>query len=107
MAEFFENIKNFFNDIIQNVLDFLWDMLVIFIHIAFDWINIPAFPEDLRAGINSFLDLIFENIGLLGFFIRPQTLVIILPLILFLFVFKDLYKFIMWILRKIPFINIS
>jgi len=107
VAEFFENIKNFFNDILQNILDFLWDILVIIIHMLFDWINIPPFPEDLRSGINEFLDLIFENVGLLGFFIRPETLTIVLPLVVFLFSFKYIYKLILWIARKIPFINIS
>ena len=109
-----ENISNFFNaldelgnSVISNLLNFLWDFLEFIIHLLFDWINIPAFPEELKNSINSFLDLIFNNLSFLGFFIRPQTLKIVIPLLIFLFNFKYIYKLVMWIIRKLPFLSMK
>lgn len=107
MADFFEQIGNFFNDIFTNLLNFLWDLLFMLIQILFGWINIPPFPEDLKNSINSFFDLIFNNLTFLGFFVRPTTLKIVIPLIIFIFNFKYIYKLSMWIIKKIPFINMK
>jgi len=107
MADFFAEIGDFFNDIIQTVLNFLWELLFTLIKLLFGWINVPAFPEDLQNSINSFLDLIFNNLDFLGFFVRPLTLQIVIPLLIFLFNFKYIYKLSMWIIRKIPFLSMK
>lgn len=107
MADFFSEIGNFFNDIFQNLLNFLWDLLFILVELLFGWINVPSFPEELKNNINKFLDLIFNNLDFLGFFIRPQTLKIVIPLIIFLFNFKYIYKLSMWIIKKIPFLSMK
>lgn len=107
MAEFFENIGNFFNDIFTNLLNFLWDLLFMLCELLFGWINVPQFPNELKSSINSFFDLVFNNLRFLGFFIRPTTLTIVIPLILFIFNFKYIYKLTMWIIKKIPFINLK
>lgn len=73
----------------------------------FGWINLPQVPDSILNSINTFLDLIFENLSLLGFFIRPSTLKILVPLIIFAINFKWIYKMIMWFLRKLPFVNIK
>lgn len=107
MADFFAEIGNFFNDIFQTLLDFLWDLLFMLVELLFGWINIPQFPAELQNNINSFLDLIFDNLHFLGFFVRPITLTIVIPLLLFLFNFKYIYKLTMWIIRKIPFLSMK
>lgn len=107
MSEFFEQIGSFFNDIFQNILNFLWDLLFILVDLLFGWINVPSFPEDLKDNINNFLDLVFENLTLLGFFIRPETLKILIPLTLFMFNFKWIYNLTMWIIKKLPFLNMK
>lgn len=107
ISNFFNSIGNFFNDLFSNILNFLWDLLFILVDLLFGWINIPAFPEDLKGNINSFLDLIFDNLTLLGFFIRPMTLRILVPLILVVFNFKWIYHLTMWIIKKIPFLSMK
>ena len=57
-------------------------------------------------GVDNFLDLIFNNLTLLGFFIRPITLSIVIPILIILLNFEEIYKFVMWILKKIPVLNI-
>lgn len=107
IGNFFSAIGGFFNDIFQNILNFLWDFLFMLLQILFGWINIPQFPDSLKNSINSFLDLIFNNLTFLGFFVRPSTLKIVIPLAIFMFNFKYIYKLTMWIIKKIPFLNIK
>ena len=73
---------------------------------VFSWINLPQFPEGLTNSLNSFIDLIFDNLNLLGFFIRPVTITIVIPVLIILINFDKVYKLTMWILKKIPMLNI-
>lgn len=107
MADFLATVGDFFNDIFTNLLNFLWDLLELLIHLLFGWINIPVFPAELKNSINSFLDLIFDNLSLLGFFVRPITLKIIIPLLIIVINFKYIYKFSMWLIKKIPFLSLK
>ncbi len=90
-----------------NLLNSLLNGLYYIIDFLFGWINIPQVPETITSSINTFLNLIFNNLSLLGFFIRPTTLKILVPLIIVVINFKYIYKFIMWFLKKLPFINIK
>lgn len=91
--------------------DTIWDTIMEFLYnivqIVFGWINLPDFPADLTNSINGFLDLVFDNLSLLGFFIRPTTLKLVVPLLLIVINFELIYKLVMWIVRKLPFVNIK
>lgn len=89
--------------IIQTLLNLIMSLL----KLCFNWINIPNFPEELTNSINSFLDIIFGNLSLLGFFIRPLTLTLVIPVLIILLNFEDVYKFTVWLIHKIPFLNIQ
>lgn len=90
-----------------NLLNSLLNGLYYIIDFLFGWISLPQVPTSITSSINSFLDLIFDNLSLLGFFIRPTTLRIIIPLIIVVINFKYIYKFIMWFLHKMPFLDIK
>lgn len=107
MADFLATVGDFFSSIISNLLNFVFELLFVIIQLLFGWINIPPIPSEIKNSINSFLDLIFNNLTFLGFFIRPTTLKILIPLCIFLFTFKDIYKLTMWIIKKIPFLNMK
>ena len=88
--------------IIQLILNLLKTLLFS----VFSWINLPQFPEELTNSLNSVIDLIFDNLNLLGFFIRPVTITIVIPVLIILINFDKVYKLTMWILKKIPMLNI-
>jgi len=68
--------------------------------------SLPQFP--LAAEINELIDIVFTNTsGLLGFFIRISTIKLALPALLILVNFERIYRFIMWIIKKIPMLNIK
>lgn len=89
------------------ILEGLLNLIFGLLKIVFGWISLPAFPAELASGIETFLNLIFDNITLLGFFIRPATITIVVPILIILLNFEDLYKITMWILRKIPFLRFA
>lgn len=68
---------------------------------------LPEFPEDLVTSMDSFFSLIFDNLSLLGFFVRLDTVKILIPLVIVVMNFEDVYAFVMWLLRKIPFIGVE
>lgn len=88
------------------IIELILNMLKTLLFVVFGWINIPGFPSNILDSFYSFLDLIFNNLTLLGFFVRPLTLQIVIPVLLILINFEEIYKFTMWILKKIPMLNI-
>ena len=88
-------------------MNMLFDGLYWLCDFLFGWINIPSLPVALSSSIDSFLSLIFDNLSLLGFFIRPETLRLVIPLVIVLINFELIYKLIMWIAKKIPFLGIK
>lgn len=89
------------------ILEAILNLFKGLLFICFSWINIPNFPTELTNNIDAFLDLIFNNLTLLGFFVRPITLQIAIPILIVLLNFDNLYKLSMWILRKIPMLGIK
>ena len=88
------------------IIQLLLNLLKTLLFSVFSWINLPQFPEGLTNSLNSFIDLIFDNLNLLGFFIRPATITIVIPVLIILINFDKVYKLTMWILKKIPMLNI-
>lgn len=68
---------------------------------------LPEFPATLVNSLNSFFDLLFDNLSLFGFFVRIDTVKIVIPLFIAAYNFEYIYRFIMWILRKIPALGIE
>lgn len=69
--------------------------------------NLPNLPESILTGLNNFLDLIFNNLGILGLFVPISTIKIVVPLILVIVNFDKIYKLVMWVLKKIPIFGVK
>lgn len=92
---------------VQLILETILNLFKAVLFVVFGWINLPQFPETLTNGIDTVLDLIFGAVNLLGFFIRIETIQIVIPILIILINFDKVYKLTMFILRKIPFLNIG
>ena len=97
------NWSSFLGSLWETVLDGLFWLC----QFAFSWINLPQFPSSLSGSINDFLNLIFDNLSLIGFFVRPITLQIVIPILIILINFELLYKLVIWIIRKIPILGVK
>lgn len=69
--------------------------------------SLPDLPADLIEGANGFINLIFDNVGLLGLFVPIATIKIVVPLILVIVNFDKIYRLVIWVLKKIPIIGIK
>ncbi len=68
---------------------------------------LPSLPQIsfLTNILTFFNNTICKGLPLFCFFIRPSTVLTILPIALALFIFKYTYFLLMWIAKKIPFLN--
>ena len=90
------------------LVEYLFNGAISLINGILDLLDVlPEFPEDLVTSMDSFFSLIFDNLPLLGFFVRLDTVKILVPLVIVVINFEDIYAFVMWILRKIPFIGVE
>lgn len=69
--------------------------------------NVPDFDITLLDSLTTYINMIFDNLGLLGFFVRVSTIKVLTPLVIIVVMFEDIYHFILWVLKKIPFLNIE
>lgn len=69
--------------------------------------NIPNVPNVISSSITSFLNLIFENVQLLGIFLPIPTVKIAVPIAIVIINFDHIYNLTMFILKKIPMLGIS
>lgn len=89
------------------IIEMILNILKTLLFTVFGWINLPSMPEGVTNSINSFLNLIFNNLDLLVFFVRPITFGIAIPVLIIILNFEKVYHLTMWILKKIPMLNMK
>lgn len=68
--------------------------------------SIPQMPSAISDGINSFLNIVFDNVGLLGLFVPINIMKIAIPIAIIIINFDHIYKTVLWIVKKIPMFNV-
>ena len=100
----FDTWSSFVNSPLVNVFLYIYELCFTsfeyIFNFLFSWLNLPDFPDELKVNIYNFTDLIFDNLDLLGFFVRLKTLSILLPLFLVVFNLRILFKIFMWFYNK-------
>lgn len=70
--------------------------------------TVPVYDNSIATYILSVVDVIFHySLPVLSVIVRLSTLRIIIPLIFFVYYFDFIAKLVLFILRKIPFLNIT
>lgn len=64
--------------------------------------NVPQFPATIMNSLNTVFDTIFNNLDLLGLFVRIETIKTLVPLLIIAINFEHIYHFAMWIIHKLP-----
>lgn len=88
--------------IIETILNFLKFLLTTVFGVL---PNIPNISSTLVASIDKFIDLIFDNVGLLDLFLPINTIKIVIPIAIVIMDFQNIYDLTNFILSKIPFLN--
>lgn len=89
--------------IVSSVLNLFVGML----ELVFGWIQLPNLPDSIMSIIDSVFGYITGSIGLLGVFVDLDVVMVLIPLAIAVARFDDLWKMTMFVLRKIPFVNIG
>lgn len=79
------------------VMEIIWNFLP----------TIPHFPEHLLNSLDFFLDTVFDNIQLLDIFIRIDTIKLVIPILIALINLDRIYRLLVWLLNKIPFVDMD
>lgn len=89
--------------IVSSVLNLFVGML----ELVFGWIHLPNLPDSIMSIIDTVFAYITGSIGLLGVFVDLDVVMVLIPLAIAVARFDDLWKMTMFVLRKIPFVNIG
>ena len=84
------------------IVELLFNLIAGVIKILFIFINLPGLPQEAQNSFDQYFDLIFDNLGFIGFFVRPSTLSVVALTSITLWSFSKLYKVTMWIYHKLP-----
>lgn len=90
------------------IIQGLLELIIFMIEFIFNLIpNIPPMPSSISNTLSHVTDIITSNLGLMEVAIRPSTIQIILPLLIVILNLEHIWNFTWWIMKKIPFLNIS
>lgn len=75
---------------------------------VFSVINIPSMPDGMPEQITNFLaDLLSYASSLISLFIPWSQVRVFFPILIVILASEEIYKLVMWVLRKIPMLGIS
>lgn len=89
--------------IIESVLDVVFTVF----NFLTSPINIPEFPEGVFYYMNQFLEYLSVGVSFVATYTHYPFLVTLLGIIIAIDIAISLYKLVMFVLKKIPFLNIS
>ena len=75
--------------------------------LVFGWINLPDLPDSIMAVIDELFTLVRGSIGIMSVFIDFNMVKILLPVLLIVINFDNVWKWTMFIIKKIPFLGIK
>lgn len=65
-------------------------------------INIPSLPSNVQSVITQAMDYILDGLGIFAAFTHYQFIMALVAIVLVIEAAFLLYKFVLWILKKIP-----
>lgn len=68
---------------------------------------LPSLPDGVIESINNYVTLIIQNSKVVSFFIPVEFCLTLVAIVLVIENFHYIYKFTLWLLRKIPFVGIE
>lgn len=89
------------------ILEAVFNLVSGLVKIVFGWINLPDLPGSITSVIDELFALISGSVGIIGIFVDLNMVKILLPVFLIVINFDEVWKFTMFILRKIPFLGID
>ena len=64
---------------------------------------LPNTPDVLRTAVNGYLDMVFNNLDFISFFVNVQTLKSVAIIAIAIWTLDNVFSLLMWIIHKLPF----
>lgn len=88
------------------IFEAILNMVSTLLKLVFGWINLPDLPASITGLIDEFFGYIQGAMGLIGIFLDLDVVRVLLPILIVVINFEEVWKFVMFIVRKIPFLGI-
>lgn len=75
--------------------------------LVFGWINLPDMPASVTSAIDELFAVLQGGFSIMGIFINMDVVKVLLPIVLIVVHFEEVWKFTMFVLKKIPFLGIE
>lgn len=89
----------------------LIQLLIEFVFVAFEFftslVNLPDFPPTVDEYVGTFFEILKTGLAVLSNYLDLSYLFTLLSLYITLVLTLDIYKLIMWIIKKIPLLGIK
>lgn len=89
------------------ILESVFNLFSSAIKLIFGWINLPDLPSEVESVINQLFQYMETGMGFVFIIFDKDLLRIMLPFVLVVMNFDKVYKLVMYVLRKIPFLGIE
>lgn len=89
------------------IVESLLNLFKSLIFVIFGWIDLPDFPSSLDSIINQAVNYMVVGFRFIVYFFDKDVLLALIPFVIVLINFDHVYKFTMFIVRKIPFIGVK
>ena len=75
--------------------------------LIFGWISLPELPAEISSVVNQLIEYMNSGMCFVFLFFSIDLIRIMLPLVIVVANFDKVYKLVMFVLRKIPFLGIK
>ena len=89
------------------ILESVFNLFSSAIKLIFAWIDLPDLPAQVETVITQLFDYIEMGLGFVFLCFDMSLVKIMLPFVLVVANFDKVYKLVMFVLRKIPFLGIK
>lgn len=89
------------------ILKLLLELVLVLLELLFGWVSLPQVPAVLSSNVDTILNYMREGMGWVYLVVPKELVLALLPIILAVENFDRLYSVTMWILKKIPMLNIK
>lgn len=89
------------------IISGLLSVVKMLVHLLFGWFTLPNLPDSLLSVIDKVFSYMKAGASILFLFVNQDVAFYTLSALILVMNFDKLYKIGMWILRKIPMLNIS
>ena len=89
------------------IIKLLLDMIYGLFNVLTIVIKLPSFPDETMEYINTFIEYLSMGAGIMANYMPWQLMILFFGIILAVDAGLLIYKFVMWIIKKIPMAGIS